>query len=335
MPLNSNYNLAFQFLVAATIVLGTVLAVFPPEGAFFRWWEEHTQAVMLGFLALGLAFFMFNFKKLMIVSFSACAALCLLLDARVEAPLKNAEQTGEQLVTIGQFSLGHVDHDQLDEELATLLNTQADVISVQKIPQHLLAHVREVFTCCGYPYFEHAMDTVRNLAVSVFSRHSFEYIRHIEVPNAPSIAGRIKLPRLNDEEREFYFFNSCINSMDESDYAESKENLQLFSVELNRIQAPLFVFGDYHMVSWSRDLQAFREFSNLKDSRRGIMPTSPHGYISIFDRPYDHIFYSDHFECINFETISSASTVHLGIVGTYQFQSQERRNDAKQTSQEF
>ena len=335
MPLNSNYNLVIQCLVAAVIVLGTVIAMFPPQGAFFRWWEEHTQAVMLGFLALGLVFFVFNFKKLMIVSFGACTALCLLLDARLEAPLKNAEQTGEQMVAIGQFSLGHTDRDQLDAELATMLHTQADVIAVQKIPRELLAHVREVFTCCGYPYFESAVDSVRNLAVSIFSRHSFEYIRHIEVPNAPSIAGRIKLPMLNEEQREFYFFNSCINSTEEGDYAENKENLQLFSMELSRIQAPLFVFGDYRLVSWSRDLQAFREFSNLNESRRGIMPTPPHGYISIFDRPYDHIFYSDHFECINFETISSASTVHLGIVGTYQFQSQERRNDAKQTSQEF
>ncbi len=334
MPLKSKYSLVFEFFIAAAISLGTLLCFYPPTGMFFKWWEAHTVLIMLSFLMAGLLFFIFDFRKLMALSFGACAALCLLLDARLKTPLKNADQTSEHLVSIAQFSLDNTDAASLDEELATILDTKADVLSIQEIPYDLRSYVHEIITCFGYPYYQEIVDSTRSVAMSVFSRHAFEFVRKIEAPQAPSIAGKVKLPMRNGEDYEFYFFNSCIYLPDsEETYARNTENLMLFSEELQRIQAPLFVFGDYHMVSWSRDLQVFRQHTRLNDSRRGIMPTSPHGYFSIFDQPLDHIFYSNHFECINFETISSASTLHLGIVGTYQFGDEERKNDVKQTSQ--
>lgn len=332
----SKYNILYEFFIAIAIVFGTLLCIFPSEGTFFHWWEAHTLIFMFSTLVLGLLFFMFNYKKLMIVSFGACAALCLFLNDRTQAPLKNADQTSDYLVTIAQFSLAGIDQSVLDVELAAMLDTKADVISIQEISPAQLKHVNEIFICCGYPYYECIFDSVRTNSLAVYSKYSFEFIRQIPLPKAPSIAGKVKLPYLNDQQYEFYFFNSALYPTDSQvGFDQSKENLQLFAQELNRLKAPIFVFGDYEMVTWSKDLQAFRQASNLNDSRRGIEPTSPHGYFSIFDQPFDHIFYSNHFECINFETISSVSTPHLGIVGTYQFEIQEQRNDVKQTSQEF
>ncbi len=332
----SNYRLIYEFFIATAMTLGVLICVFPAQGTFFRWWEEHCLVIMFAYLGMGLMLFFINRIRLTMVSFASSALLCLVLEARTEAPLKNAEQTSNSLVKIAQFSFLSSSSHPDDYELVAMLNSQADLISVQEIPISLLDGVSNFFTCCGYPYFQCVEDTASQLASAVYSRYSFELVREVIFPYTPGIAGKIQLP---DEEagfREFYFFNPYFYPAEnEESYDQIKKNLQLFTEGLTRINAPLLVFGNYNMVSWSRDIQAFRENSHLNDSRRGVMPTSPHGYFSLFDYPFDHIFYSNHFKCISFETISSVSTTHLGIVGTYQFKNPEQSKDAKQTSQEF
>ncbi len=336
MPPKSNYNLIYEFAVATAIVFGTLFCAFPSEGLFFKWWEEHTFLIMLAFLATGLLFFIVNSKRLMLVSFTACAGLCLLLNDRTQTPLKNAEQTSDALIRIAQFSLNERGDYAMTTELMAMFNTQADLISVQEIPTDSLDAVNNFFACCGYPFFQCVTDTVSELSMVIYSRYSFEFVRDLHFPEAPGVIGKIELPVEGASPSQFYFFNSYFRpSYDEEAYNKTRKNLQFFAQELRRINSPLLVFGDYHIVSWSKDLQDFRETSRLQDSRRGITPTSPHGYISFWDYPFDHIFYSNHFKCISFETISSASTTHLGIVGTYQFKNKDQGKDVKQTSQEL
>jgi hypothetical protein len=43
------------------------------------------------------------------------------------------------------------------------------------------------------------------------------------------------------------------------------------------------------------------------------------GHISLFEVPVDHLFYSKHFQCIDFQTIKGLKGERLGITGIYQF----------------
>ncbi|HMO41299.1 MAG TPA: hypothetical protein PKC76_15590 [Saprospiraceae bacterium] len=329
----SNHRLFFEFFMSLLIVPGVLLCIFPEEGPFFRWWEAHTLLVMLGLLAIGLAFFFINFPRLTLLSFAGCAALCLLLDERTNAPLRHADSNTDQQLRIGQFSMSNAPH--LDEvQLSAILSTASDLISIQNVRPEQITALTNFFTCCGYPYFECVVDSARQSALGVYSRYAFDFVRGINFPQAPGIVGKVQVP--GRELHSFYFFNAHFYGDNTTDvYEQNRENLHVFAQELNRIRAPLLVFGDYQMVSWAKDIQSFRNTANLRDSRRGMTPTTPHGYVSLFDHPFDHIFYSDHFKCISFETISSAATLHLGIVGTYEFATQDKQNDVKQTAQEF
>lgn len=335
MYAKSRNNLIYEFAIAVVFSLATLWCIFPSEGLFFKWWEEHTNIIIFCFLFCGLIFFFFNWKRLMMVSFAACATLCLLLNDRIEAPLKNAEQTSDSLVKIAQFSYANpIDNQPIDSELVIMLQSQADVISVQEVPLDSVNSIQNFFTCCGYQSVHCLKDSSQDMAMVLFSRFPFKILREAHLPNTPGIAGKMEIPDLEVGTREIYFVNPYFYpASDEATYNEIKENIRLFAQGLNGIQVPLLVFGDYHVVSWSKDLQQFKQITGLNDSRRGIMPTSPHGYFSLFDYPFDHIFYSNHFKCINFETISSASTTHLGIVGTYQFDNQQRSSNVQQTSQ--
>lgn len=309
------------------ILLGTLLCVFPQSGMLFKWWEDHTFVIMLGLLGAGLLFFFFNVRRLMMVSFGACALLCLMLKDRSQLPLQHSKQTNNALITIGQFELPRIGSYQ-DENLKLILQENADLISVQEIELAELEKVHDFFTCCGYPYYECMQNEARQKAMVVYSRHPFRFVTQVNDPNALGILGEIVLVA-GDTPQNLSFFSAFFTpAKDELTYRQLRKRLKNYAHRLSQLDEPLLAFGDYHLVSWSRDLQAFRVQAGLSDSRRGFLPTSQ-GHFSVFDYPFDHIFYSSHFKCLSFETISSTTTSHLGIVGTYQFENQDSVHNVK------
>lgn len=54
---------------------GAVACMFPPRQAAFLWWAAHAQYVSLGYLALGLAFFITDRTRLMWVCIGCSAAI--------------------------------------------------------------------------------------------------------------------------------------------------------------------------------------------------------------------------------------------------------------------
>lgn len=329
--MHSKYQRFCEFAIAVPITFGTLFCIYPFEGIFSKWCEDHTFLIMLTCLTLGLLSF-FNYNRLMIVGFGACAALCLLLNARTQMPMKQPEKTTDAIVKVAQFSLSQIDT-YFDEDLHTILDTEADLISIQQVKIEALNRLNDFFTCCGYPYNECVTDAASQSVIVVYSRYPFSFITNTNDPNVPGILGKFQL-QIGAKSRELFFFSTFMQPVvDEKSYANLRQQLQTFAYQLNHIKAPLLACGDYNLVPWSRHLQSFKTYSHLRDSRRGVMPISPQGYFSLLDYPFDHIFYSDHFECINFETISSASRLHFGIVGTYQFKTKEPVSNAKNASQ--
>lgn len=334
MPMKAIFNHVSELSVITLILASTLLCIAPWTDISFKWWEDHTFILMLGLLGAGLLFFFFNVRRLMIASFGACALLCLVLEERSQAPLQHSEQTDDALVTIAQFELPNIKSYE-DENLQLILAAKADIISIQEVDLAALEQVHDFFTCCGYPYYECMQNETRQKAMVVYSRQPFRFVTQVNDPNALGILGEIELT-IDHKPQSLSFFSTFLTpTKDEVIYTQLRKRLQNYAHRLHQVEEPLLACGDYQLVSWSRDLQAFRTQAKLKDSRRGFLPTSPHGHFSLFDYPFDHIFYSNHFKCISFETISSTTTSHLGIVGTYQFENQDTVVHVEATSQEF
>lgn len=334
MPIKSIYQPIYELALSVCITFSALLCIFPSEALFSKWWEDHTFAIILATLTLGLFFFCANYKYAMFCSFGACAALCLLLQDRTQAPLGRPEKNGEAIVRVTQMTMPEMDEN-WEKNLKAILATKSDLISIQAVLFSQLSNLHEFFTCCGYPYYELAADSANQTAIVVYSRYPFNFVGAAAFPNAPGWLGRIEVST-GEETHELYFFSAFLEpAMQETDYQKRRERLQAFAYQLNHIKAPLLACGDYNLVTWSKDLQLFKAYAHLNDSRRNVMTTSQQGRLSFWDYPFDHIFYSNHFKCIKFETISSVATPHLGIVGTYQFQTQASLNNAKTASQKL
>lgn len=311
-----------------------MLCIFPQQGIFFKWWEDHAFLLMLGLLGMGLLFFFLNARRLMMVSFATCALLCLILQERSQMPLRHSEKTEDSILIIGQFELPSIrSYD--DESLHLILDTKADILSLQGVELASLDKMHDFFTCCGYPYFECLQNEAHQTAMVIYSRYPFSFLSQVNDPNAQGMLTRIEWHAEN-KTQELFFFNAFINpASDEWTQAQMRKRLQNYAHRLSLIEKPLLVCGDYNLVSWSKDLYTFRTVAGLKESRRGLLPSLPYGHFSLWDFPFDHIFYSNQFKCLSFETISSSTDSHLGIVGTFQFENQDTIVNVKTTSQEF
>lgn len=80
------------------------------------------------------------------------------------------------------------------------------------------------------------------------------------------------------------------------------------------VYAGQIMIGPFNEVSRAPDIRAFRQASQLKDSRRGFLS----GLKDILDKPTDHIFYSEELSCITFQKRFDFAGRFLGISGTYQ-----------------
>lgn len=328
------FSKASELLVATLVLSGTVLCIYPQEDLFFKWWEDHSQVFMLGLLGAGLLFFMLNFRRLMIVSFAACAVLALVLDERSQILLQHAEITQAPAITIGQFELPNVQSYE-DEHLKLILETNADIISLQEVEWSSLEKVHEFFTCCGYPYYECMENETRETALVLYSKFPFTFMSEVNDSNALGILGKTEWVH-GDQTQDLFLFSTFVNkAQNGDDQLQLRKRLGNYAHRLSKLNKPLLAFGDYRLVTWSRDLNRFRTVAGLQESRRGMLPAYPYARISPFDFPFDHIFYSNHFKCVSFETISSTSTDHLGIVGTYQFENQDSIVNVQTTAQEL
>jgi len=76
---------------------------------------------------------------------------------------------------------------------------------------------------------------------------------------------------------------------------------------------PVITIGDFNQLQFSNYLKDLKRKTLLNDSRR----------FQFFDNPTDHILFSSHFDCVEFQTISNRFTNHLGIKGSYQLNNNE------------
>jgi len=305
---------ALQLSLALLLIAGAVICIYTPHLYIFKQGASYASQLMFGYLGLGLLFFMLRQDRLMFTSFICCFLLCVFLKQSFSPILKNPEQTEEPKIKISHFNLANAD-DPLDTVLASMLRTEADLLSVQdvKITEDsvLRHHLQQT-----YP---HSM-IIPGLGVygmAVFSKSPIDNKDTLWFENAPMLAGSISV----GENSAVHFVSAYMAPpLSITYYEKMQDQLNIIREKCLQIDEPLLIFGDYNVVSWSDELQNFRAATSLHDSRRGIMPTSPHGMLNFLEVPFDHIFYSGHFACIGFETLSSANSRHLGIQGVYQFE---------------
>lgn len=302
--IKSSNNL-IGWVIGVLIVLTTIVVMFPPNMSFLKQGAEYAVFIMLGFLLLGMLFMVLDRKKLMMVSLCCTAILCLFLKSSSNNNLIFPARNNSPIISIAHVNLSYID--QGYEDLLKLIEKlDPEIISFQEMTPDwdfvLKSNLSQKYQS------KYALVRMDTYGMAIYSKKMFSNVDTIMYQNIPNIKSEFDMGGYPLVILSSYLLPPLNRSATEN----MENHLALISEKVQEIKSPLFAIGDYNLVPWSNEIREFREATNLGFSRRSIA-------VSKYRIPHDHIMYSNHLECIDFQELEDEKLNHIGIYGTYQF----------------
>lgn len=292
------------WVIGMLIALTTLVVMFPPNMSFLKKGSEYAVFIMLGFLFLGMLFMMLDKKKLMTLSLSCVAILCLFLKNSSNANLIFPARNNSPIISVAHINLSYINQG-YDELIEILEELDPEIISFQEMtPDWNIALKQKLSKNYVSKYSLVRMDTY---GMAIYSKKVFTKVDTFMYQDIPNIKSEINL-----EGEALHLCSSyLLPPLNKSSRDNMINHLEVISNKVREIDEPIFALGDYNLVPWSPEIRDFREKTNLGLSRRNID-------VSRFQKPYDHIMYSQHLECIDFKELEDEALNHIGIYGKYQ-----------------
>lgn len=300
-----------RLIISLLLVGVTILLVFNSSLGVLKWITNYSVQIMLGMLTLGFLFLIFAQERLMFTSLVCCSLLCLFLQRSSNNNLILPEYSAGGVLKIAHANMTNVTED-LDAAIAALVETDADLISLQEVSYPLNEKIHGLLQD-KYPYRSAPLKKNDFWSLNVYSKSPIANLDTFYVGDLPNLQGEITL---DNEELPINFVSTYMLPpfSDLLGNENFHDHLDLLASKRRSMTTPFVVFGDFNVAGWYDEIQDFREKAALMDSRRGYMPAVG----SLFSYPVDHIFFSEQLKCVDFEVIQSVSADQFGIVGTYQ-----------------
>jgi endonuclease/exonuclease/phosphatase (EEP) superfamily protein YafD len=298
------------------LIVGAVLCVYTPNNILLKGWAAYSSQITMGYWLLGLFFLTLRLPRLTMASFICCAFLCIHLKSTTNPALQMPTKTGEPTLKVAQFNLS-AHSGSFSSFLNVLRKTNADIVSIQDIGPGWV-DVLEDSLQIMYPH-QCSYESTSLYSLKVLSKYSFAICDTLFCDNIPNLILGFK-DRTRAKSKPVYLISTYIAPpLFNSAFKQLQKQLDTIAFKIKSINAPTITVGDYNVPASANEVQQFRQMANLNDSRRGYRPSRADGHFSLLDVPTDHIFYTNHFNCIDFQTISGVESERLGIMGVYQF----------------
>lgn len=270
--------------------------------------------IMFVFLLMGLLFLTLRQKNLMMVSFLSCAALCLALRDSFDEQTTSAfypKLNDNRTVEIAHFNVAAF-NEEYEDLLKVIKDSDADIISIQEVTPDWNYFLKTGLETT-YPH-SHTVVRIDFHGLAVYSKHPFARIDTFHYQEIPNLVGSFQIDSTYGE--IFFICSHTEPPVNTAAYEKIDGHLDKISAVANGLKGPVLTIGDYNLVPWSPELQAFRLKANLSNSRRNF--SASNSSLPFLSVPIDHIFYSNDFQCVSFDMVTNEQA-NVGIKGTYQF----------------
>ena len=324
--INLKQSSKWLYLVSVFLILGVILCVLTPNFFFFKWWSKYAMQITIAYWFIGLGFLIYRNIQVTLTAFICCSFLCLYLRNTTNPDLVPPVKTNEPFISIAHFNLTSATGTH-EQTLSIIKNIDADVISLQEVTRDWNAVLKDSLAC-QYP-FSCEVATLDFHSAKLYSKYNFVSCDTFYSQGVPNLI--IGFPNQYNEGHLYVISSYVEPPLFETAYFKLKSQLDTIASFVNQLKSPIITVGDYNIHSFAYEIQQFRHKAKLNDSRRGYRPYRNDGRIALLEVPIDHIFYSSHFTCIEFQTISGAQSERLGIKGLYQFNKDSMVVNAKQS----
>jgi endonuclease/exonuclease/phosphatase (EEP) superfamily protein YafD len=301
-------------IIVVVLLVGVLLCIYQPDSYTIKSLTRFAPQITIGYWLLGLFFLAIRQNRLTMIAFICCGFMCIFLKNAGNQALVKPTKTSEPTVKIAQFNLAAV-NGSYNELISKILQADADVVSLQEVPIPLQQWLEDTLQS-AYPHpCRSAAADFRGILL--FSKHQFISCDTIKSDNIPNLS--ISIRTKNSARKIFIICTYLDPPFGSSGYKRFRHQLDTVANYAKMLGEPYITVGDFNMEASSYEILQFRRATGISDSRRGFQPMRQDGTFDLTEIPTDHIFYTPHFQCVDFHTISDSSKAHLGIVGTYQF----------------
>ncbi len=301
-------------MVGGMLCLAMICIFNVPDVVVLKRISSHATQIMLLFVGGGLLFLMLNQQRLLFTSLGCAAALCLHFKYVANISLAPPIKTSERSVTILHASTTDLASD-WESTVATMLDRNPDLISVIELTPNWEQLLQQELNS-AYPY--HTIVTrIDPFGSAIFSKYPILDCDTIYCHDIPHLSSTIEV----DEFKTLQVLSSnSTPPLFRSSFEDLRTQLGVLATTVRKSPFPVLTAGNYNLDQFSDELQDFRAQADLADSRKSMSPT--------INPPTDHLFYTEHFECLSFFNVYDDHSNKVGIMGEYQF-----KKDAQSTAQ--
>jgi endonuclease/exonuclease/phosphatase (EEP) superfamily protein YafD len=311
-------------IITVALVVGTALCIYQPDSYTIKSLARFAPQITVIYWLLGLLFLALRRNRLTMIAFICCGFMCIFLKSAGNQALVQPTKTNEPMVKVAQFNLSAINNGNYNELIDKIFKTDADIVSLQEVPIMYQQWLEDTL----YAVYPHPCRSASAdfRGISLFSKHKFISCDTIKSGNISNLSVSIRTK--NSARKIFIICTYLEPPLGASAYKTFRRQLDTVGNYAQMLGEPYITVGDFNMEGYSFEIQQFRRNTALLDSRRGFQPMLEDGTYNFKETPTDHIFYTQHFQCVDFHTISDSSKAHLGIIGTYQFQIDSTKNNA-------
>ncbi|HPG08108.1 MAG TPA: hypothetical protein P5275_13950 [Saprospiraceae bacterium] len=301
-------TLPMQVLTIAGLAGLTLAVMFPGEVLLFK--KLSNYAFYLVFLEIAMIFFFLIIQqnRLMFASIFASGLLCFFLKHASNQNLILPAKNDQRKITAGLFHMSAL-QSYLQEDMAAITHLDGDLLIFTEITPEWKPYLKEQLDSC-YP-FQAWLTRSDPFGQVIFSRFpilsvdTIYYMDSIYQLSIPSLRTVLDW----EEDKPIQCISTyALPPLDDAGYR--RLGGQLTDLAAHIPNEPYFTLfsGLLNVPNWTTEVTSFRQQMRLLDSRR---------FSKFFKLPFDHLFYSDRFECTSFQELQDPVN-YFGIVGTYQ-----------------
>ena len=301
-------NTALQSIGSLLMYGLTASIILSPQIAGLRALSEYSVHVMLGMLMLVIVTMLSDKRRMMLAALACTAALCLWLKNASNHALRLPDSNQEVKLKVAHVNLGNLDEG-LSELAQIVIGEELDVVSFQELTPDWGDMLRD--SLLGLLPYRYQQVRIDPYGMAVYSKHPLQMADTMQCRGIPMLHIAV-----DKGDARFHLVSSYLTpALDQQSLAMASSQLQRLSREVVQLTDPVIALGEYNMTYWTPEIREFRATTKLENSRRDIAQ----GNLRV---PYDHIFFSENLECVQFNEMKGASQKYLGIRGTYQLKSE-------------
>lgn len=286
-----------------TMLLFIALIIAGPEVLFVRQLSAYLLHIMLGLFALGFLFLFTGFEKLMLMSFAACAVLCVFIKNQSNGELVYPKDNYSEKISVCHINLSNVYEDQAMIE--QLKKTDVDLISFQELTPEW-ASILQTALAANYPHHYQSV-RIDPYGKAFYSRYPIRITDTL----SGSYAFDVALEVIKNGQSYNLVSTYLTPSLNGNSLTLARTQMKNISRFVLAHPKKTIVLGEFNMVYWSDEIRQFRETTHLRNSRKDVIPAS-------FRAPFDHVFYAEDLQCVALKDLMLSRKDRIGIFAAFQ-----------------